>query len=95
MAAEANHNRVFIPVVDDEVVARNLVANLLHRAGHIVLAAANGREAVELPRTYPRRIHVLMSDTAMPRMGGLELCEHILRERPGGPRAFAGRAAVG
>jgi two-component system, response regulator len=83
MAAEAKSNRAVILVVDNEVVTRNLVANLLHRDGHIVLAAANGREALELSRTYPSRIHLLITDTAMPRMGGLELSEHIQRERPG------------
>jgi len=82
MGAPPEEKRATILVVDDEVVARNIVANLLHRAGYVVLAAANGKEALELSRNYPSRIDLLIADTAMPRMGGVELCEHVARERP-------------
>jgi two-component system, cell cycle sensor histidine kinase and response regulator CckA len=82
MGAPLETKRPIVLVVDDDVVTRNLVANLLHRANYSVLAAANGKEALELARNYPGQIDLLITDTAMPRMGGVELGEQIVRERP-------------
>jgi CheY-like chemotaxis protein len=71
-----------ILVVDHEVVSRNRVADFLHRAGYTVLAAASGKEALELCRNYPTRIDLVITNTRMPRTGGLEVSQQIAGERP-------------
>jgi CheY-like chemotaxis protein len=71
-----------VVVVDDEVLVRNLLANLLAKAGFSVLSAADGKEALELIRGYPEPISLVITDVIMPGMSGLELCEQIIKELP-------------
>jgi CheY-like chemotaxis protein len=82
MPVEPERNGIVILVVDGEVVARNMMATLLHRDGYTVLAAAHGKEALELSETYAGRIDLLITDIDVPRMDGLELCDAMRRERP-------------
>jgi DNA-binding NtrC family response regulator len=69
-------------VAEDEVMICNNVCIALERAGMFVLAANDGKQALELSRKFPDTIHVLVSDIVMPHLGGLSLCEQIQRERP-------------
>jgi len=69
-------------LVDGEVMARNLAANKLHRAGYMVLAAAHSKEALEIVRTYDGRIDLLIADMNTPRTDGTELCTTVTAERP-------------
>jgi len=71
-----------ILVADDEVMVRNLVTLLLQREGHLVLAAADGREGLALSRKYPGKIDLVITDVDMPRLNGADLCAHLLEERP-------------
>jgi CheY-like chemotaxis protein len=70
-------------VVDDEVVVRNTIATYLYRAGYTVISPVDGIEALELSRAYPDHVHLLITDVDIPTMSGLDLCEHLIRERPG------------
>ena len=72
-----------ILVAEDEVVVRNIVCVLLHKEGYEVLSAADGKEALELARQYNGSIDLLLSDVKMPRMDGVSLAEHMIKERPG------------
>jgi DNA-binding response OmpR family regulator len=72
-----------ILVAEDEVMIRNLVTILLQRKGHIVLSASDGQEALELSRKYPGTIDLVITDVEMPRLNGMDLCSHLLEERPG------------
>jgi DNA-binding response OmpR family regulator len=47
-----------------------------------VLTAADGEQALQVSRTFPTTIHLLVSDVLLPKLGGMELCEQIFRERP-------------
>ncbi|HXY03686.1 MAG TPA: response regulator, partial [Terriglobales bacterium] len=47
-----------------------------------VLAAANGKEAVELSQQYPDTIHLLLTDVVMPGMNGRALAEQLALTRP-------------
>ena len=71
-----------ILVVDDEDSVRNFIRYILETAGYAVLTAADGEQALQVSRTFPTTIHLLVSDVLMPKLGGMELCEQILRERP-------------
>ena len=77
------HHQPLILVADDEVLLRNLVVLLMQGEGFVVLASADGREALELSRKYPGTIDLVITDMEMPRMKGTDLCAHLLEERPG------------
>ena len=76
-------NEIVILVADDDALMRNLVTLLMQRQGYYVLSAADGKEGLELSRKYPGPIELLVTDLAMPRLNGSDLCAHILKERPG------------
>jgi len=59
-----------ILVADDSTTMRMIVTSVLSNAGWQVLAARNGKEALDLAQTRP--IDLVLSDWNMPVMGGLE-----------------------
>jgi DNA-binding response OmpR family regulator len=71
-----------ILVADDEVMIRNLVTIILQRTGYVVLSASDGQEGLELSRKYPGTIDLVITDVKMPRLNGVDLCTHLLEERP-------------
>jgi CheY-like chemotaxis protein len=73
--------RVILLAEDDQLV-RALIQNVLKGEGFTILSAVDGEEALELSRRYDGPIQLLLSDITMPKMNGLELLEHITRERP-------------
>jgi PAS domain S-box-containing protein len=72
-----------ILVVEDEQLVRNLVSRTLKRAGYSVLVAEDGLDALTVARRHTGMIDLMVTDVIMPRMGGRELSERLLRERPG------------
>ena len=64
-----------ILVVDDNRANREALAALLDAAGHRVLAAANGREALD--RARAERPELVISDVLMPLMDGYELARRL------------------
>jgi PAS domain S-box-containing protein len=59
-------------VVNDEPDHLNLMSSLLHGAGYHVLTAVDGLEGFDVAkRECP---HLVISDVAMPRIDGIELC---------------------
>lgn len=66
-------------VVDDEEVVRRLAARMLVSLGYRVLEAGSGQEAVRLLRRGAHRIDGVVTDVAMPGIGGRELGETIAR----------------
>jgi two-component system cell cycle sensor histidine kinase/response regulator CckA len=76
------HGAETILVVDDESGIRNLAAEYLEGCGYTVLIAAGGVEARDLVAKYRGPIHLLLTDTVMPRMTGHELVQNISALRP-------------
>lgn len=66
-------------VVDDEVIVRRLAARMLVTLGYRVLEAGSGQEAVRMLRRGAHRINGVLTDIAMPGIGGRELGETITR----------------
>src|SRR6267143_337586 len=58
-------------IVDDELGMRQFLTHLFQRDGHVVRAAENGRQAMELLRDAPSDL--VISDVRMPDMNGIEL----------------------
>jgi diguanylate cyclase (GGDEF)-like protein len=64
-----------ILIADDNRANRDALAALLEAAGHRVLAAANGRDALEKARA--ERPELVISDVLMPLMDGYELARRL------------------
>lgn len=64
-------------VVDDEEMVRRLAARMLVTMGYRVLEAGSGQEAVRLLRRGAHRIDGVLTDVAMPGIGGRELGETV------------------
>ena len=71
-----------ILVVEDEPPLREVVRRILTEAGHEVLVASGGEEALEVVRDHPERIDLLLSDMVMPGMLGHQLAERLQELRP-------------
>ena len=88
MNLEDSATKTAILVVDDDRTTRTLLTSFLERAGHRVITAADGAEALGAFRRRPDRIVLLLSDVTMPRMGGLQLADAVLAMRPNLPVVF-------
>lgn len=74
-----------ILVAEDEEGVRNFISMALRSRGYTVLEASNGRDAVEVAMRHPGPIHLLLTDVAMPELGGVALADEFRRIRPGRP----------
>ncbi len=71
-------------LVEDEAQLLQLLRSRLAREGFTVLAAPDGKAALELLERHAGRVDVLLSDVVMPRLGGPELAERFRALRPEG-----------
>lgn len=70
-------------VVDDEEMVRRLAARILLGHGYRVLEAGGGEDAVRILQRASSRIDGVLTDVAMPGLGGRQLGETITRCWPG------------
>jgi CheY-like chemotaxis protein len=71
-----------ILLVEDEAATRDAVHRSLTRAGYKVLLASNGAEALRIANANGSEIALVLSDSMMPEMGGLELAKRLRTTRP-------------
>lgn len=70
-------------VVEDDPPLLEFFSALLQREGYRILVAVNGVEALDVASSSPnKRIDILLSDVAMPYMGGILLAERLMEIRP-------------
>ncbi|RII30498.1 MAG: diguanylate cyclase response regulator [Geobacter sp.] len=67
-----------ILIVDDDHLLRRILETSLKAAGYEVVAAENGKDALELFKN--QYFPIVMTDWIMPEMDGLELCRAIRNE---------------
>jgi len=70
-----------ILVAEDEPAVRSLVEHVLRAAGYTVIAAVDGREALDLAGGLPS-IDLLLTDVMMPRLNGPDLAAALREWRP-------------
>jgi two-component system cell cycle sensor histidine kinase/response regulator CckA len=75
-----------ILVVEDDDALRRVLVRVLGDAGHDVLAAADGEEALALVEDGP--LDLVVADVVLPRLGGPALGERLRARRPGLPLVF-------
>jgi CheY-like chemotaxis protein len=71
-----------ILVVDDDPEVREIVAEFLIDAGHHVLQAGGGLEALKV-LAETAEVDLVITDVRMPDISGIELADRITRERQG------------
>jgi putative two-component system response regulator len=67
--------RIKILIVDDTLVSRKLIVELLLKEGHEVLEASNGHEAIEL--VHQHDLDLILLDVVMPEMNGYDVCRQL------------------
>jgi signal transduction histidine kinase/CheY-like chemotaxis protein len=72
-----------ILLVEDQAPVRMLAEDVLVEAGHRVLAASNGTEAMRIAEKSQDNIDLLITDVVMPEMSGPQLATRLSRARPG------------
>jgi CheY-like chemotaxis protein len=79
---EEGENMAVILVADDEEMVRVFATIVLRKAGHDVVTARDGFEAVRLYRTSAHLIDVVITDITMPVMDGPQAVQLIRAARP-------------
>jgi PAS domain S-box-containing protein len=74
--------RETILLVEDDESARGLWQETLEMLGYSTICARDGIEALEVADDDEVRIHLLLSDVVMPRLGGRELASRLRLRRP-------------
>lgn len=69
-----------IMVVEDDKAVRELLREILKRAGHEVIAAGNGKEAIALYQDTPADL--VITNILMPEKEGLETIQEMRRDDP-------------
>jgi two-component system, cell cycle sensor histidine kinase and response regulator CckA len=69
-------------LVEDEAMIRKLTRRMLQQSGYHVLEAVNGMAALEICRSHPSPIHLLLTDIVMPQIRGRELAAMVTAIRP-------------
>ncbi len=69
-----------IMVVEDDKAVRELLREILKRAGHEVIAAGNGKEAIALYQDTPADL--IITNILMPEKEGLETIQEMRRDDP-------------
>ena len=69
-----------ILVVDDEEIIRFTLRQILEKAGHEVLEAANGRDALDSYEEH--RVDLVITDIIMPEKEGIETIVELRQRQP-------------
>ena len=77
----APHGAETILLVEDEVVVRDLVRQVLQAVGYVVLEAANADQAVQLSTAHRGPIQLLLTDVVLPGLSGPEVAEQLTSTR--------------
>ena len=69
-------------LVEDEASVREASRQFLAQSGYNVLEATDGEDGLRASREHHGRIHLMVTDVVMPRLGGPRLAARLWEERP-------------
>jgi two-component system cell cycle sensor histidine kinase/response regulator CckA len=69
-------------LVDDDPIVRHMVSDLLRIRSFRVLKAEHVHEALQIAKAHAAPIHLLLTDVVMPGMGGRNLADELMADRP-------------
>lgn len=72
-----------ILIVEDEIILRDGLVDLLRGAGHEVEAVGDGATAVK--RGMDDSLELVLLDLMLPKLDGVEVCQRLRKARPGLP----------
>ncbi len=70
-------------VVEDEAAILEMVQDMLENMGYQVLPANTPSQAIDIGKTHPDNIDLLMTDVIMPEMNGKDLARNLVAVYPG------------
>jgi nitrogen-specific signal transduction histidine kinase len=88
-AAAAAGGTETVLFVEDELLSREMIRDLLEQKGYTVLLAADGEEAVRMYHSSAEKIDLVVTDLGLPRADGEYVCREIRRVNPSVPIAVA------
>lgn len=77
-----------ILLAEDDDAIRQMTQKILENAGYSVLPACDGREALQVFRENSARVHLVLLDVVMPKLGGRVVYEDIKKQYPRLPFLF-------
>ena len=77
-----------ILLAEDDEAVRHLTEKTLSAYGYRVLVACNGEEAVDIFRRHNKEIAMALLDMVMPKKGGMQAYEEMVKTNPGLKRLF-------
>ena len=78
-----------ILVADDERMLRRVISRVLKRAGHTIVEAENGQEAIDAVQADPAAFALVILDMNMPTVDGIVAAKTIFEIRPDLPVLIA------
>ncbi len=66
----------YVLIVEDELMTRKLISQIVKSLGYVPILSSNGRRALDVLSDNPQ-IKVVMTDYQMPEMDGIELIKKI------------------
>ena len=63
--------------IDDSRFDRQIVTQILHKAGFDVIEACDGHDALKKMQAHGRRIDLIISDVVMPNLDGISFCQTL------------------
>jgi len=81
-SAELSEGRETILLVEDEDGVRELAREILQGRGYTVIEARDGESALRIVEHRRERLHLLLTDVVMPKMGGRELVRRLISRHP-------------
>jgi two-component system cell cycle sensor histidine kinase/response regulator CckA len=81
-SAELRAGRETILLVEDEDGVRELAREVLLAHGYTVIEARDGESALRIVEDRRERLHLLLTDVVMPKMGGPELVRRVIGRHP-------------
>jgi CheY-like chemotaxis protein/two-component sensor histidine kinase len=81
-AAARESQAIQVVLVDDDPLILATTAAMLEDLGHVVITAPSGTEALEVLEGVASKVHVVITDYAMPGLNGLQLARLVKMQWP-------------